>query len=218
MNENPDIPDPSDPSQPDLAPPAPSPAPAPVETGSGGGATPPEGPKPTTFERVGERVADFFGVSYKRGPGRPRKDGQPKGNDRPAPPEMVSAATPVVDSMDSPYGSDDGFAAEVAATAIESLFLAWDRLLSLKATRLFGNETGTKIVEENSITKREVENYRKFMGMIAKRYPQHKATMEMAAGTVLCGVVPGRYALLARELAQEEAKRRGPKIAPAAQP
>jgi hypothetical protein len=155
-------------------------------------------------------VFEKWGVQWKRGPGHPRLDGEPKANDVPlnAPP----TALPVGGGPGAALGGAPGRSGIVRRTykSLAKAFSGWaDKIIFRKTVELTGDKTYAKeLVLETSLTDPEAEAFGELIDELAGMFGADEKFMALAASVATVTAVGGRYVVVIRDLEKQLAVKR----------
>ena len=158
---------------------------------------------------VASRVSAKFGIEFKPGRGRPKKDGSPKKSDIPLPADSAPVAeAPAPSAAFSRSPDDSNFIKKCFRAAFRGLFSALDKIVGGKAKDAgYAQPDIEKVVRENSVTSEELDGFAELGLLLADYYKLDTKTVAAGGAVVLVGGVGGRYWMTISELAKQAAAR-----------
>ena len=125
------------------------------------------------IQRAGARIFAKHGVQFKKGPGRPRRDGFPGAGDIPltAPSTALPAAATLAAALPDTPGLDPVLVKRCCSAVIKSLTGFADKLLFNKAKRATDDaKFAQQLVADTTITQPEVEAFSELAEVCLRKY------------------------------------------------
>jgi hypothetical protein len=168
--------------------------------------TPTQGSVFEKVKRAGATIFEKYGVIYKRGPGRPRKDGLPAKNDLPlnAPQTALPAAAAAGAPLPAEPGLDPALVKKCCSAVIKALTGFLDKLLFNKAKRKTGDaKFAQQLVTDATITQPEIDAFSELAEVCLRKYgvgTQYAPEIGLAALVLGIGI---RYGAAMKALDQK---------------
>jgi len=169
----------------------------------------------SVFEKVKRAAGKVFerhGVVYKRGGGRPRKDGLPNALDVPinVPPSAVPALAAAPSALPAQEGLDPALVRRCCSAVAKAVTGFLDKILYKKALRAkHSAEEARQLVADTSITQAEIDGFSELAEICLRKYGVGtEYAPEIGIGCIVVGVSL-RYGLALKAVEPEK-----PKIVP----
>lgn len=155
-------------------------------------------------------IFEKYGVQWRPGSGRPRADGDPKGNDIPL--NAPSSALPVGGAPVGGDGNPPGRSGIVRRCykALAKSFSGWaDKIIWRKVVELSGDKVyAREVVTEIALTDPEAEAFGQLVDELAAMWGADEKFMALAASIATVTAVGGRYYMVNRDLDKQLAAKR----------
>jgi hypothetical protein len=158
---------------------------------------------------AGRGIFEKYGVQWRRGPGRPRIDGEPGAADVPlnAPLSALPAGAAPGAANDHPPGRSG--IVKRCYKALAKSFSGWaDKIIYRKVVELSGDKNyAREMVVEISLTDPEAEAFGQLCDELAAMCGADEKWMALAAAMATVAAVGGRYVVVMRDLERQIAKK-----------